>query len=102
MLVKIHESYISIIAICDSDLIGKTFEEGKKNIFVNPNFFQGDGAAISFVSPLSPAEKAGLRIGDVITQFNGKRVQNASQLRSIIASRQPNETVSIDLWRADE
>ena len=67
----------------------------------NPNFFQGDGAVITFVSPLSPAEKAGLRIGDVITQFNGKRVQNASQLRSIIASRQPNETVSIDLWRAD-
>jgi S1-C subfamily serine protease len=68
----------------------------------NPNFFQGDGAVITFVSPLSPAEKAGLQIGDVITQFAGKRVQNASQLRSIIASRQPNETVSIDLWRADD
>ena len=65
------------------------------------SFFQGDGAVITFVSPLSPAEKAGLQIGDVITQFAGKRVQNASQLRSIIASRQPNETISIDLWRAN-
>ena len=42
MLVKIHNSYRSIISLCDSDLIGKTFEEGIKTIFVNPNFFKGE------------------------------------------------------------
>ncbi len=42
MLVKIHSSYRPIIAICDSDLIGKNFEEGKRCIHVNPNFFQGE------------------------------------------------------------
>lgn len=42
MLVKIHNSYRQIIAICDSDLVGKTFEEGNRQIFVNPNFFQGE------------------------------------------------------------
>lgn len=42
MLIKIHSSYRSIIAICDSDLIGKTFEENNKSIFVNPNFYQGE------------------------------------------------------------
>lgn len=65
------------------------------------NMFQGDGAAIVFVSPLSPAEIAGLRVGDIVTQFAGQRIQNASQLRSMIASRQPNERISIDLWRPD-
>lgn len=42
MLVKIHSSYRNVIAICDSNLIGKTFEEGKRAITVNPHFFQGE------------------------------------------------------------
>lgn len=42
MLVKIHNSYRNVVAICDSNLIGKTFEEGKKYLFVNPNFYQGE------------------------------------------------------------
>ena len=42
MLVKIHSSYRNVIAICDSNLIGKTFEEGNKQIIVNPKFYQGE------------------------------------------------------------
>jgi hypothetical protein len=42
MLVKIHSSYRNTIAICDSNLIGKTFEENSKSIFINPNFYQGE------------------------------------------------------------
>lgn len=42
MLVKIHSSYRNIIAICDASLIGKTFEEGNKQIVINPNFYQGE------------------------------------------------------------
>lgn len=42
MLIKIHSSYRNVVAICDSNLIGKTFQEGEKSIFVNPNFFQGE------------------------------------------------------------
>jgi len=42
MLVKVHSSYRNVVAICDSDLIGKTFEEGVRQITVNPHFFQGE------------------------------------------------------------
>ncbi len=42
MLVKIHNSYRSIIAVCDTNLLGKTFEEGNRQIVLNPNFFQGE------------------------------------------------------------
>jgi len=41
MLVKIHNSYRTIVAICDSDLIGKKFEQGNKQIEVKENFFKG-------------------------------------------------------------
>ena len=42
MLVKIHKSYREIIAICDSNLIGKTFEQGKFQLDVKESFFKGD------------------------------------------------------------
>jgi hypothetical protein len=42
MHIKIHEAYRTIVALVDSDLIGKTFEEGIKQIKVNPHFFEGE------------------------------------------------------------
>jgi hypothetical protein len=40
MQIKIHEAYRKIVALADSDLIGKTFTEGIKEINLHPNFFQ--------------------------------------------------------------
>ena len=42
MYFKIHKSYRDVIAICDSKLIGKNFEEGKLNLEVKENFFKGE------------------------------------------------------------
>ena len=42
MLVKIHKSYRDIIAICDSELLGKKFEQGEKVLDVRENFYNGD------------------------------------------------------------
>ena len=42
MHIKIHESYRTIVAVADNDLIGKTFEEGIKQIEVRSNFFEGE------------------------------------------------------------
>jgi len=42
MLLKIHESYRKIVALADSELIGKTFTEGIKQIEVRENFFKGE------------------------------------------------------------
>ena len=42
MQIKIHESYRKIVAVADTDLIGKIFSEGMRQIEVKPNFFKGD------------------------------------------------------------
>jgi len=42
MYVKIHKSYRYIVAICDSDLIGKKVEKGKFQLDIKENFFKGD------------------------------------------------------------
>ena len=42
MLVKIHNGSRLVVAICDSDLIDKKFEEGKLQIDLTTGFFKGD------------------------------------------------------------
>ncbi len=42
MLVKIHKSYRTLVAICDSEIIGKKFEEGIMQIDLTGEFFKGD------------------------------------------------------------
>ena len=42
MLIKIHESCRLTIAICDSDLIDKKFEEGIKQLDLTGSFFKGE------------------------------------------------------------
>jgi len=41
MFVKIHKTYRDIVAICDSNLTGKKFEEGKFQLDVKESFFNG-------------------------------------------------------------
>lgn len=63
----------------------------------NPN---SDGALIAAVAPHSPAEKAGLKPGDVITAVNGQTVTNPSDLASYIANIDPSHKADITFMRA--
>ena len=42
MYIKIHNSYRLVVAICDSDILGKKFEEGKMQLDVRENFYKGN------------------------------------------------------------
>ncbi len=42
MIVKIIKSHRDIVAVCDSELIGKKFEEGKFQLDVKESFFLGE------------------------------------------------------------
>jgi len=42
MLVKIHKSYRTTVAICDSDLLEKNFEQEDREIKITKNFFGGE------------------------------------------------------------
>ncbi|WP_027144378.1 Do family serine endopeptidase [Mesorhizobium sp. WSM3626] len=53
------------------------------------------GALVASVEPGSPAEKAGLQSGDVITRFNGKNVQNVHDLTLAAASQKPGSNATL-------
>jgi serine protease Do len=58
-----------------------------------------DGALVSSVAPDSPAAKAGLQAGDVITQVNDTPVKRAGDLSSQIGMNKPGTKVSLKVWR---
>ncbi|MDE1046231.1 MAG: S1C family serine protease [Candidatus Nanopelagicales bacterium] len=61
--------------------------------------FTGDGAKVSEITPGGPAEKAGVRVGDVITGLNGRQVADSTELVVVIRSYAPGEEIEITLTR---
>ena len=59
------------------------------------------GVGVVAVEQGSPAEKAGIQQGDVITQFDGRAVANQQQLSDILQYYKAGETVDVTLQRAD-
>lgn len=57
------------------------------------------GALVSGVDDGSPAAKAGLKQGDVITAYNGKPVADNNQLRNAVASTLPGTSVPVQVLR---
>jgi serine protease Do len=60
------------------------------------------GALVGDVTPRSPAEKAGLKNGDVILEFNGKKVSDSRQLKLQVAATKPGETAPVKILRDGE
>jgi len=68
----------------------------------NAQFFhmsEANGAVISQVEPDSPGAKAGLKVGDVITEFNGKKVESSGQLQALVTEASPGEKVTLGVER---
>jgi serine protease Do len=60
------------------------------------------GALVSSVTPASAAAAAGLQSGDVIVEFNGQPVQDASQLKLQVAETGPGSTIPVVVMRNGE
>jgi membrane-associated protease RseP (regulator of RpoE activity) len=57
------------------------------------------GITISNVLPGSPAERAGLKIGDTIVSVDGKAVKNGDELVADIANRKPGSKLTLGYYR---
>ncbi len=63
------------------------------------NLDRSEGALVAEVVKDSPADKAGLKSGDIVLKLNGKTVENVGALRSAIALMSPDEKVSLSIIR---
>ncbi len=61
-----------------------------------------DGAYIDHVGEDSPAEKAGLKAGDIIVEFGGKTINDAGDIRRFVRRAAPGTLANIVVMRKDE
>jgi len=68
----------------------------------NAKFFHlsdTNGAVITEVQPDAPGAKAGLKVGDVITEVNGQKVNDAGSLQVLIGEHAPGTKVNLQILR---
>ncbi|MGA2244861.1 MAG: DegQ family serine endoprotease [Verrucomicrobiota bacterium] len=63
---------------------------------------ENTGALVADVTPDSPAEKAGFKDGDVVLEFNGKKVVDSRHLKLDVADTKPGSTVPVEILRNGE
>src|SRR5947199_1724267 len=57
------------------------------------------GALVSQVEPGGPADKAGLKPGDVILSYNGRALAGSNELPAMVANTKPGTKAALEVWR---
>ena len=57
------------------------------------------GALVASVAPNSPSEKAGVKSGDIILEFNGEKIKQMKELPIIVARTEVGKKVKVKIWR---
>ena len=57
------------------------------------------GALVASVGDNSPADKAGIKAGDIILNFDGKKIDTMRALPKVVASTQVGKSVELKIWR---
>jgi hypothetical protein len=61
-----------------------------------------NGVRFADIRPGSPAAKAGLRAGDILTEFDGKRIQNLYDFTYALRAKRPGQEVLVKVLRGDQ
>jgi serine protease Do len=80
-------------------LLGVELQSVNKDLADALGLEKPEGALIASVRPDSPAQKAGLKNGDVVIDFNGKKIRSIHDLRNLVARTMPYKTVPCKIIR---
>jgi serine protease Do len=79
--------------------LGLTPQDIDQDLAKALNLNTTSGVLVSEVVPGSAADKAGLKSGDVITAFNGTKVEDSGQFRQLVAQAAPGSTATLTVLR---
>ena len=57
------------------------------------------GALVASVAENSPSDKAGVKAGDIILEFNGEKIKQMKELPTIVARTEVGKKVEVKIWR---
>jgi serine protease Do len=79
--------------------LGVRIQNVTKEIAEVENLDKPRGALVASVAPNSPSEKAGVKAGDIILEFNGEKIQEMKELPIIVARTEVGKKVKVKIWR---
>ncbi len=97
--------------ILDAMIAGEEVERGYLGVYgadLTPELAESfdyattDGALVNETLPDSPASRAGIEAGDIIMRWNGRVIENFTQLRLLVAETKPGEIAEIVVFRGGE
>jgi S1-C subfamily serine protease len=89
-------------AVADRLVAGKKVEQGALGVRVSDASGSHAGAQIQQIESGSPAQKAGLKVGDVVVRFDGNPVQSSDDLAGGVKTHQPGDEVTLEVLRSGE
>ena len=79
--------------------LGVRIQEVTKEIAEVEKLDKPRGALVASVAENSPSDKAGVKAGDIILEFNGENIQEMKQLPMIVARTEVGKKVKVKIWR---
>ena len=79
--------------------LGVRIQDVTKEIAEIEKLDEPRGALVASVAQNSPSEKAGVKAGDIILEFDGERIQEMKQLPIIVARTEVGKKVQVKIWR---
>ena len=79
--------------------LGVRIQEVTKEIAEVEKLKKTHGALVASVGENSPADKAGIKAGDIILNFDGKKIDTMRTLPKVVASTQVGKSVELKIWR---
>jgi len=79
--------------------LGVRIQEVTKEIAEAVKLKKPEGALVASVGEKSPADKAGLKAGDIILEFDGKKIDIMRTLPKVVASTKVGKDVQLKIWR---
>lgn len=79
--------------------LGVRIQDVNEDIADSLGLKKAQGALVAEVTPKGPADKAGIKQGDVILEFDGKSVEGMRRLPRIVAETKISRMVPVTIWR---
>ena len=79
--------------------LGVRIQQVTKEIAEAEQLGKPRGALVSSVSDGSPSDKGGVKAGDIILEFDGKKINEMKELPMIVAQTKVGKTVNVKIWR---
>ena len=79
--------------------LGVRIQDVTKEIAEVEKLDEPRGALVASVAPNSPSEKAGVKSGDIILEFNGEKINQMKELPTIVARTEVGKKVKVKIWR---